>query len=299
MRSLRSLRAPAFSPARSLLRPRPPLLLAPAQPRFLCVSAQRCSLLRPRPPLLRAPPAPPRRWLCSPPRDPYTVLNVKRDATAAEIKAAYFKIAKRHHPDVNKSADAPRVFREAAEAYEVLRDASSRRAYDASGARAGAGAQQQQQQQWQQQQYQQRRPQDSAQATFQSVWRELGMADIDDYIDRVKYELGAAMGALTKHGDSGPAWTFAKEHRGLVIGTLLPAFLLLRVPALMPLALRLFGPMLFVARILPPRLQWYFLSRLWVAGIRHAERLYTRVAEGGAKQRFTNTKKPPGGGGAG
>ena len=60
---------------------------------------------------------------------------------------------------MNKSADAPRVFREAAEAYEVLRDASSRRAYDASGARAGAGGAQQQQQQQQQQQYQQRRPQ--------------------------------------------------------------------------------------------------------------------------------------------
>ena len=59
------------------------------------------------------------------------------------------------------------------------------------------------------------------------------------------------------------------------------------------------GPLLFAARLMPPRLQWYFLSRLWVAGIRHAERLYTRVAEGGAKQRFTNTKKPPGGGGAG
>ena len=117
MRSLRSLRAPAFSPARSLLRPRPPLLLAPARPRFLCVSAPRCSLLRPRPPLLRTPP---RRWLCAPPRDPYTVLNVKRDATAAEIKAAYFKIAKRHHPDVNKSADAPRVFREAAEGLPAL-----------------------------------------------------------------------------------------------------------------------------------------------------------------------------------
>ena len=87
---LRSLRAPAFTSA--IAAPPAPT----AAPRagiasILCVSAPRCSLLRPRPPLFTRPPAPPRRWLCSPPRDPYTVLNVKRDATAAEIKAAYFK----------------------------------------------------------------------------------------------------------------------------------------------------------------------------------------------------------------
>ena len=66
-------------------------------------------------------------------RDYYDVLGVRRDATADQVKAAYRKLARKVHPDVNKAADAPAKFREATEAYEVLSDAQKRKTYDQFG----------------------------------------------------------------------------------------------------------------------------------------------------------------------
>ena len=70
-------------------------------------------------------------------RDYYDVLGVKRNAGGDEIKAAYRKLARKYHPDVNKSPDASRKFREATEAYDVLSDGEKRKAYDRFG-HAGA-----------------------------------------------------------------------------------------------------------------------------------------------------------------
>ena len=50
-------------------------------------------------------------------RDPYTVLEVSRSATQAEIKAAYRRLVKQHHPDMGGSADE---FRRVSEAYQQL-----------------------------------------------------------------------------------------------------------------------------------------------------------------------------------
>ncbi len=66
-------------------------------------------------------------------RDYYDVLGVKRDASDAQIKSAYRKLARKHHPDVNKSPDAPEKFKEATEAYEVLSDRQKRSTYDQFG----------------------------------------------------------------------------------------------------------------------------------------------------------------------
>lgn len=53
-------------------------------------------------------------------RDPYEVLGVEKTATAQKIKEAYFKLAKKYHPDANKvDKDAPTKFAEIREAYEV------------------------------------------------------------------------------------------------------------------------------------------------------------------------------------
>ena len=76
-------------------------------------------------------------------RDYYDTLGVARGATAAEIKSAYRKLAMRFHPDRNPDEpDAEHRFKEAAEAYEVLRDEDKRAAYDRFGHDAfdGAGA---------------------------------------------------------------------------------------------------------------------------------------------------------------
>ena len=77
-------------------------------------------------------------------RDYYEVLGVARDADAEAVKKAYRKLALEHHPDRNGgSKDSEEKFKEATEAYEVLRDAQKRAAYDRfghAGVKAGAGA---------------------------------------------------------------------------------------------------------------------------------------------------------------
>lgn len=67
-------------------------------------------------------------------RDFYDVLGVGRGADKGEIKKAYFKLAKKYHPDTNKDdMTAADKFKEATEAYEILSDDEKRQLYDAYG----------------------------------------------------------------------------------------------------------------------------------------------------------------------
>jgi DnaJ-class molecular chaperone len=67
-------------------------------------------------------------------RDYYDVLGVSRSASADEIKKAYRKLAKKHHPDANPDdASAQKKFSEITEAYEVLSDEDNRKKYDQFG----------------------------------------------------------------------------------------------------------------------------------------------------------------------
>ena len=68
-------------------------------------------------------------------RDYYSVLGIGRDASQDDIKAAYRKLARKWHPDVNAGdAAAEKRFKEINEAHEVLGDPDTRRKYDALGA---------------------------------------------------------------------------------------------------------------------------------------------------------------------
>lgn len=67
----------------------------------------------------------------------YDILGVDKTASQADIKKAYRKLAKKYHPDVNKSKDAEEKFKKINEAYETLSDEEKRKNYDAYGSAEG------------------------------------------------------------------------------------------------------------------------------------------------------------------
>ena len=78
-------------------------------------------------------------------KDYYSILEVQKDASADEIKSAYRRLAKKYHPDLNKTPEAAEKFKDINEAYEVLGDDKKRANYDQFGSAdgpqfSGAGA---------------------------------------------------------------------------------------------------------------------------------------------------------------
>jgi DnaJ-class molecular chaperone len=74
-------------------------------------------------------------------RDYYKTLGVERNASEAQIKSAYRKLARKYHPDVNpNNKDAERQFKEINEAYQVLSDPKKRKKYDELGSDWERGA---------------------------------------------------------------------------------------------------------------------------------------------------------------
>ena len=72
-------------------------------------------------------------------KDYYKIMGLKRDASQEDIKRAHRKLARKYHPDVSKEPDAEQKFKEAGEAYEVLKDPQKRAAYDRLGPNLKAG----------------------------------------------------------------------------------------------------------------------------------------------------------------
>lgn len=67
-------------------------------------------------------------WLT---KDFYKVLGVSKDADDSTITKAYRKLARKYHPDLNKTKEAEEKFKDVSEAYDVLKDKQTRQRYDA------------------------------------------------------------------------------------------------------------------------------------------------------------------------
>lgn len=72
-------------------------------------------------------------------KDYYKTLGVDRKASQDAIKQAYRKLARKYHPDVSKESNAEEKFKDVQEAYEVLKDAEKRTAYDQLGSNWKSG----------------------------------------------------------------------------------------------------------------------------------------------------------------
>jgi curved DNA-binding protein len=73
-------------------------------------------------------------WMATSVRDYYEVLGVPRTASEQEIRSAFRRLARKHHPDMNPGdPGATERFKEISEAYEVLSDPEKRKRYDALG----------------------------------------------------------------------------------------------------------------------------------------------------------------------
>ncbi len=68
-------------------------------------------------------------------KDYYKILGVERDASEADIKKAFRKLAHKYHPDVSKEKDAEAKFKDVNEAYQTLSDPEKKAAYDQLGQR--------------------------------------------------------------------------------------------------------------------------------------------------------------------
>jgi curved DNA-binding protein len=107
-------------------------------------------------------------------KDYYSILGLERGASEADIKKAYRRLARKYHPDVSKEAGAEEKFKEVAEAYQTLKDADKRKAYDQLGAHQ-AGQEFQPPPDWRQQW------EPSAEESFSSE----GL-DLSDLLDRLR-----------------------------------------------------------------------------------------------------------------
>lgn len=72
------------------------------------------------------------------PKDPYGTLGVSKDASAKDIKNAYYQLAKKYHPDANKEPGAKERFVEIQAAYDLLSDPEKRSSFDKFGTTDGS-----------------------------------------------------------------------------------------------------------------------------------------------------------------
>lgn len=138
-------------------------------------------------------------------KDYYKVLGVERAASEEEIKKAFRKLARKHHPDVSKAPGAAARMQELNEAYDVLRDPEKRAAYDQIGKGVLGG--------------QEFRPPPGWDAGFEFSGGPRGGGDSADHSDFFEALFGAARRGAPRqrHPDSGLRARGQDHHAKIVI----------------------------------------------------------------------------------
>ena len=147
-------------------------------------------------------------------KDYYKVLGVERTASDAEIKKAFRRLARKHHPDISKAPDASARMQALNEAHEVLRDKEKRAAYDHVGQGAQPG--------------QAFQPPPGWDSGFEFSGAPDGSGDGADHSDFFEALFGAARrgGARGRPGDSGgaPRAMRGQDHHAKIVVPLEDAF---------------------------------------------------------------------------
>jgi len=182
---------------------------------------------------------------------PYELLNVPKTATAKEIKLAYFREAKKYHPDMNPNdPTAKEKFQQVAAAYELLSDEKRRRVYDSTGranettyagnqewnnAYSSGGAASSEQ---------------HAEDIFNSVKEDFDVIKdaFHSYTEEIRDELQYAIDC-TKKQDWDGLMEVAKTHKLLIAGVVVPTVLFLRYPPAVFFVLRAIWAMSNVALV--------------------------------------------------
>lgn len=180
--------------------------------------------------------------------DPYRILGVSMAATEKEIKQAFYKLAKEHHPDMShdhskKQADK---FKQIAWAYEILSDPVKRTQYDTTGSTDNTHSS---------------ASMKEAEDLFSQVWRDLGVAD---YFKEVQADAGTALHAA-RHGDYSLLWDFVKERKVLLSGILVPVILFVRFPGMIAIVIRFaIAATIALLQSLPPQVAFNLFRRIFL-----------------------------------
>lgn len=171
------------------------------------------------------------------PTCPYELLKVSKTATAKEIKLAYFREAKKVHPDLNPNdPTAKEQFQRVSAAYELLSDESRRRAYDRTGRTneptygpsGGTGGSSN------------RTGQQHAEDVFNSVKEDMDVVReaFSLYTQELKDELNYAVDCA-KEQEWREVWAVARDHKFLIMGVVIPTVVFLRYPPAVFVVLRM------------------------------------------------------------
>ena len=150
--------------------------------------------------------------------NPYDILNVSRGASAKEIRLAYLKAAKKHHPDLNKGdPDAKRRFQQVANAYSALSEtgpAAGNSARDHAGHSSHSAG-------------------PDPDELFRSIYRKFGFELVEEYLNDVRRDAGRVTEDVAR-GDYKTLKDFAWKHRALILPIVVPTFLVIRFPGALP-----------------------------------------------------------------